>query len=185
MAYTGNRWCGGAPRSNRTFDDLARDRDNALAFNTLRRAASVVKPAFIYGPVGTGKTTLMAAVYNLMAESLNVLWTSAEDLVADERAGWALARHYTDFRPHHNAREASVAAPVLFVDDVGWEPARAPTIADVICARYDRGRPTFLTTNLEPAGFTKRYGERVFSRLCETNVVVPVLGNDRRRTQVA
>jgi DNA replication protein DnaC len=185
MAYAGRAWVGSTPRSSRTFDDLTRDRENAIAFNTLRRAATVLKPALIYGPVGTGKTTLMAAVYAVVSAAVKTRWTTAEDLVADERAGWAMAKHYTDFEQRNNAREAAVDVPVLFLDDVGWEHARSTTVADVIAARYDRNRPTYLTTNLDPDGVAERYGERIHSRLCETNVFIPVLGHDRRRTLVA
>ncbi len=61
--------------------------------------------------------------------------------------------------------------PALFIDDLGFEPVVANLfgtsgypLVEVICYRYDRQLPTFISTNLSKKQVLERYGERFADR---------------------
>lgn len=63
----------------------------------------------------------------------------------------------------------------LVVDDLGLEllgDVWRQTLDDVIDARYSRRLETALTTNLDPAGFKARYGDRIADRIRHDGLVV-------------
>lgn len=55
----------------------------------------------------------------------------------------------------------------------------------LINARYEAMRPTIFTTNIPLADLRGAVGDRIASRLVETTTIVPMLGDDRRRRNVA
>jgi hypothetical protein len=65
------------------------------------------------------------------------------------------------------------------VNDYG---VKARPIEDIIEHRYDRQLLTVCTTNLTAGEIRDKYGERIYSRICETFSMVPVNGMDFRQT---
>lgn len=54
----------------------------------------------------------------------------------------------------------------LVVDELGGEDEKtSEALSDILEQRGDEGRRTVLTSNLEPAAFAARYGDRLISRL--------------------
>jgi hypothetical protein len=90
-------------------------------------------------------------------------------------------------RPVSDAqRSGFITSPLLVLDDAGLEHL-GPTeyavsqIDEIVVAREMHGRPTYITTNLGPSAFQKRYGERVWSRVMGSGGFVECAGEDMRR----
>lgn len=74
----------------------------------------------------------------------------------------------------------------LVIDDVGTEYSDVrgffgSTLEDVVDHRYENGLPTLLTTNMRPADFCERYGERIHDRLCECGAWIALVGRSLRK----
>lgn len=138
---------------------------------------------FLYGGVGTGKTKALGllirprAIYT--AQSLCDIW---------ERSGETAAKEIV-FPPVYD-----VCPPGCFdlaIDDLGAEAPvnrygkKADALADLIAHRYvlfQRIPKTklFITSNLDQKGVTDRYGERIWSRICEMCTPLKFTGEDQR-----
>jgi DNA replication protein DnaC len=123
----------------------------------------------VLGPVGTGKSTLLAAtVAGLVGRGLECRYITEADL-------WALVRSQWGNTSRKAARvdvvQQLVDVPVLALDDLGTVEQPRPWHVDgmerLICGRYDHGRATLITTNATLQQLADTYGERVASRLVE------------------
>ena len=118
-----------------------------------------IRGLFLYGTVGSGKTTLMKAVCSLIRAS-----GSGPDLAV------------------------LTTATALFLDDLGIEPSRCLIygverypIQDIIYARYDRQLVTVITSNLDRSGLRDRYGERMYDRMAEMMLPLCFMATSYRR----
>ena len=142
-----------------------------------------IRGLFLYGTVGSGKTTLMKAVCSLIRASgsgpdLAVLTTATA--LFDEYCQYQndRANHYEEMR----------RARYLFLDDLGIEPSRCLIygverypIQDIIYARYDRQLVTVITSNLDRSGLRDRYGERMYDRMAEMMLPLCFMATSYRR----
>lgn len=158
------------------------------------------------GPVGTGKSHLMAAVLRHLAleRGVRVRFVEMSFLFSAIRQGYA-----------QNLSDAEIIAPladveVLGVDELGKgraSPFELETLSELVCRRYNAGRVTLFTTNYPveasparptPGGYRAtdvrpavellehRVGQRTFSRLHEMAEMVQFpesLPDWRRRTR--
>jgi hypothetical protein len=124
---------------------------------------------------GPGRGKSVAACAWLMFSATGMRWVSAGSLsrgvAYDEEAFQKLVR-----------------VGRLVIDDVGTEyqdnkDRYLATLMELIDARFGMVRPTLITTNLTPAVFAERYGERLTSRINEDGAFVVCLGDDLRRTK--
>lgn len=121
----------------------------------------------IYGPCGTGKTTMAKALQKLLSlgrKYYTVSCLNACQIVEDFRSD--------DTRYKY---EKAKSVEVLLIDDLGCEPEHLmlfgtlyEPIKDILYKRYDRMLITVLTTNLGDEELYKRYGERIADRIKET-----------------
>lgn len=140
------------------------------------------------GSVGSGKTRRMkfladaTGIEMLNAREMCAVWRDAEgdELFFQEYCNANLGRYSS---PHKYFYD-------LIIDDLGTEGTSynaygttADVMRDIILparhAVFPAGR-TFITTNLNKEQLLERYGERVFSRLNEMCVIVPLIHGDRR-----
>lgn len=138
------------------------------AFRHARAFAAALDPWLaLYGPTGTGKTHLLAAVANqLIQGGRRPLYWSFPDLVAHLQAG------YRD-GSHDERLEAVRAADVLLLDELGVEketPDRFELLYKVVNHRLTWRLPTAIASNLLPA----RFPPRLRSRLGDPERVVAV-----------
>jgi DNA replication protein DnaC len=135
---------------------------------------------WLYGDVGTGKTTLAMLVSKTALEAgRSVAIYSLPRLLAEIRDTYEEgARHsYTDLLD----RLAEV--DLLHIDDVGAEKT-SPWVLEqlyaIVNARYEEQRSIVLTTNLEREALCEQINPRTVSRLEEMCEELPLFGADHR-----
>ncbi len=141
---------------------------------------------WLYGDVGTGKTTLAMLVSKHALElGRSVAIYSLPRLLAEIRTTFddATQRSYVELV------DRLAAVDLLHVDDVGAEKT-SPWVLEqlyaLVNARYEDERSVVITTNLkERDELVEQIGERTVSRLEEMCDVVPLLGDDNRRVSYA
>lgn len=148
---------------------------------------------WLYGPInrsslllqgvpGTGKTTILLAIYNVfMAANASMSFTSATalfDAFAVQNAGVSWA--YEEYKRMNR----------LCIDDLGAEPGRCllygveyTPIQTLLTYRYDKQLPTIITTNLSDSMIRERYGERITDRFAEMCTILRFSGQSFRNNK--
>lgn len=127
------------------------------------------KPFFILlGAPGTGKTVLASAIVGAaMANGASAVAVTAFDFVRralDYHTQFSV-QDYTDrFTP-------MLDCDLLVIDDIGTENILKNVTKEylytVINERWRSNKRTVITTNLSPVELNSRYGESIFSRMCD------------------
>ena len=147
----------------------------------------------ISGPVGTGKTHLLASVLRYLTLEVRVAcrYVEISFLYSEIRKGFGEGKSALDIIAPLSE------VPVLAIDELGkgkMSPFEQETMDELVSRRYNAGRPTYFATNYrlaekaERAAFTRtherldesraelglreRVGERVWSRLLQMCRVV-------------
>lgn len=104
---------------------------------------------FITGPMGTGKTHLVAAIANqLLEDGTAVVCMTMIDLLDRIKRAFDKSHNFGESESH--ILRAYTEAPLLIIDDMGKEPATewaVSKIYKIINARYEAYMPTIITTN--------------------------------------
>jgi DNA replication protein DnaC len=136
---------------------------------------------WLYGPVGTGKTTLAMLCSRAAVDAgATVAIYSLPRLLAEIRTTFeeSSERSYTELL------DRLTEVDLLHVDDVGAEKT-SPWVLEqlyaIVNARYEEERSVILTTNLERDALAEQITERTVSRLEEMCELLPVGGADLRR----
>ncbi len=167
----------------RRLDDLRTDGPYAHCAEPIRLARTwadrleghnaPTKGLYLHGGVGSGKTSIAAAI---SVQTGCLYW--------DARALLARLKEEMRVDVRDSALERAVRAPVLVLDDVGKARSTewvAEVFRDLVERRFDRGGLLILTSNLGPPGLAGWLGGPVWSRLSASTVDVPVEGLDLRR----
>lgn len=136
---------------------------------------------YLYGPNGTGKTTLAAAICRLQLDS-RPLMVGAIQLLLDLQATYGAAKAEVEVIARYGA------APLLIIDDLGKEQATewaASRLYAIIDSRYGRLLPTVVTSNFALPDLAARFrdpstGQAIVSRLTETCQQIELDGPDLR-----
>lgn len=142
---------------------------------------SPVRSGLIFqGTIGSGKTTLMYAMYGLYKQLASpVIYTTAYDLHTQ-------FKHYLE--KEDSRYEEILKAKYLFLDELGSEPERCQSygtdytpVQNLISYRYDRKLPTVVTTNLADDKILDRYGPRMMDRINEMFSILRFKGDSYRK----
>lgn len=127
----------------------------------------------LFGPVGAGKSYLAYAVLrNLHLRDWECRATSAPAM-------------FKSLQPGGGATFTDYAQPeVLLLDDLGVEKGSEATEQElyaIVHERWERCRPTIVTTNLTPSQLEQHVGARVYDRLAADAVPLNLLRKSQRR----
>ena len=133
---------------------------------------------YVWGPVGTGKTHLAAAVLNGELErGLPGYWMVVPDWLEDIRATFNTTDSAID------VMDRPLYTRLLVMDDLGVEKPSAwvqEQLYRLVNGRYQAGRETIITSNASLAELAERIGDRTCSRIAEMCVAMRLAGKDRR-----
>lgn len=141
---------------------------NARVAALFRDLGKGLRSVFLTGPVGGGKTTLVAAALcDLMRAEIPAVYMPEAQLykrLEDIRRAPFGEKHVDVIAVLSRCR-------VLALDDLGTTEAldkrQRDAIEAIVCARYDGNKPILVTSNLTLSDVGRLHGERVASRLTE------------------
>lgn len=157
------------------------------AVSDLHRVASEIDeciPSIVwFGPPGTGKDHLMAAMIHMaVLEGIRVRWVNGMDLFGEVRD-----RMSDDTKQESVFVSGLVAPKVLAISDP-LPPSgeltqfQSAMLFRVIDGRYSRGRPTWVTANVQSAEeMERRMGTQAVDRLTDGALVIPCGWESYRR----
>ncbi len=143
------------------------------------------------GPVGCGKTTLMALINLLAPEERKFTLKSARDIAFEfDKQGFDLILKYS----HRSYATHSLKPKFYCFDDLGAENTilrygnECNVMGEILLSRYDlfsrQDLITHATTNLSATELEAHYGTRIRSRFREmfNLIAFPAQTNDKRKT---
>jgi DNA replication protein DnaC len=135
---------------------------------------------WLFGEVGTGKTTLAMLVAKAALESGRSVAIYSMPRLLNE-----IRRTYDEGSDSNYIQLLDRLAEVdlLHIDDVGAEKSSAWVLEQlyaIVNARYEAQRSMTITTNLENDELIEQIGNRTVSRLKEMCELLPLHGHDQR-----
>ena len=153
--------------------------------DTKRSKFQRVPNLYIYGPTGTGKSTLLWMLWNSLRKNLEI------PVIANDSTGyWNMREVIQETKDSWNTdgkflRKTMNRQAILLLDDVGAErytDFNVDMIDEIFNYREISGWPTVVTSNLVPGNLRVRYGsERFSSRFFGNCEEIHMDGSDRRR----
>jgi DNA replication protein DnaC len=144
--------------------------DGVLRFTTGWLASKRYHSLLLMGGVGTGKTAMLTALFCHFKSCKPDTVLGCGEVISGVMIDSAKKIAKYDEEQQRSACQAGV----LLIDDFGMEPSVVKTygtvstpLVDVLCERYERRRPTIISTNLDMEALKERYGERLYDRMCE------------------
>lgn len=136
---------------------------------------------YFYGGTGLGKTHLTAAIANVVsAKGLSVIYESAQQVFDTVEA-------VRFNRADISERKKYETCALLIIDDLGAEcmsQYSISAITSIIDMRIVNGKKTLISSNLNPNGLKKTYGERLFSRVVGEYRLFSFVGTDIRMQKI-
>lgn len=143
------------------------------AFPELLKSPRDKDALILFGAAGSGKTTIAVAILQQLVAKMPEVGARARFVSAIDIA-WA--RQGSGFGHRPRLLDAAVHASVLFVDDLGAEPANLKDgIVELVQDRHNANKPTVYTTWQERTEIETRYGGGVGRRIYERGTIIEVV----------
>lgn len=133
---------------------------------------------FMFGATGLGKTFLSGCIAReLLNKGYSVAFDSIQNYVREiER------EHFG--RSENDTLGALLRADLVILDDLGSEFSsnfNEPAIYNIINSRLNMGKPTIVSSNLSLEELSKRYDDRIISRITGMFYTLRFIGEDVRQ----
>ncbi|MEP6468056.1 MAG: ATP-binding protein [Parafilimonas sp.] len=138
-------------------DPFRKEKEVATARAWARRRGTFL---LIYGTTGTGKGHLASACLKVQESGL---WIEQVNMLADLRASYGTTTT-------KDLVEKWQDCEMLVLDEFGLSPGgrdEEPLLYQVLADRYDKRRPTIITSNLDRAALREAIGFRLLDRIRE------------------
>lgn len=143
------------------------------------------KGLYVYGNFGSGKSYLMAALFNDLAEkNIKSVIVHVPELIRSIKDSFD--KDYSD------VFDEVMEAPLLLLDDIGAEYltawSRDEVIEPILQYRMDEGLPTFFTSNYSIDDIEKHFtingdkmkAKRIIERIKQVSSEIELIGENRR-----
>ena len=151
-----------------------------IAKNFIRNFNSDYQNLVFYGNVGTGKTFLSCCIAKeLMEKGFSVTYTSADKLFKN----LVDLRFQDDKSSYFSFMDNIHQCDLLIIDDLGTEAISERVKADLFTCLNNRDmqkKATLISTNLTLDELSRRYSERIFSRVSSHFTFCKFEGRDIR-----
>ena len=132
----------------------------------------------MYGKTGQGKTHLSLAIANKVLEKgYSVIYDSAVNILHE------IEKEHFSYNAGSEMTDIVIQTDLLILDDLGTEYAKpfyTSAIYNIINTRFNRKKPTIISTNLPNAALKERYDARIISRIVTQYVNLSFCGKDVR-----
>ncbi|MHB1483416.1 MAG: ATP-binding protein [Saccharofermentanales bacterium] len=143
---------------------------------------------FFLGNPGTGKTFLSGCIANeLLMEGKSVLYLSSPELYENITEFRMLSNSFSPdperFEQASEMYQSILNCDLFIMDDLGTETIhsnRQPELLNILNHRIDYNKKMLISTNLDAAGLSNLYDERVLSRIYGNFSVLRFFGDDLR-----
>ena len=151
-----------------------------IAKNFIRNFNSDYQNLVFYGNVGTGKTFLSCCIAKeLMETGFSVIYSSADKLFKN----LVDLRFQDDKDAYFSFMDDIHQCDLLIIDDLGTEAISERVKADLFTCLNNRDmqkKATLISTNLTLDELSRRYSERIFSRVSSHFTFCKFEGRDIR-----
>ncbi len=133
------------------------------------------------GPTGTGKTHLSTAVAKCVIDAgYSVIYDSTQNIISTFEDD----KFHSGFGEAANESRKYLECDLLILDDLGTEyatPFAVSCLYNLLNTRHNKGLSTVISTNLSANELTKRYEDRIYSRIVGSDyLLLPFAGHDHR-----
>ena len=163
-------------------DNYQRMKNNlAEAKEFVKNFGSVPKTMLFIGSTGTGKTHLSTAIAKALIEKgCEVLYDSSQNIVS----AFEKDRFKSGYGPYEPLGDKYLECELLILDDLGTEFINQFTVSclyNLINTRQNKGLATIISTNLSATDLTKKYEDRIYSRIMGSDSKIMLFkGKDQR-----
>lgn len=133
----------------------------------------------LLGPTRLGKSTAARAICERVLRKAEDGGLKPEDFARAVGLRWMKARDLADATKRHKLGDdrapeerVAYAAPILVIDELGFEQQADDAIPRILDVRQDRRLPTIVTSGRRKEDLATRYGEATFARFYERATVV-------------
>lgn len=147
---------------------------------------SVGKTLLFIGKTGTGKTHISSAIAKQVIErGFSVTYDSSMNIFnAFEEDHFGKDRYRFSREAHEPKSDKYMNADLLIIDDLGTEFITQFTVSclyNLINTRQNKGLSTIISTNFSPDEISRKYEDRLYSRLMGSDTTVLMfVGKDHR-----
>ena len=150
------------PNSNEQMDVVQKIEDYC---EHLGATIDAGKNLVLVGWTGTGKTHILAAlVLQALRENRSAIFITASKVVRAVRDTWGRGTQMSE----SDVMRALANVDVLAVDEIQeCDAAERRLLGDVINDRYEKGKPTMVSSNLDMKALSQHLGARAIDRLLD------------------